>query len=89
MSNEKRPFMDGITLEALEAEIEEPREVEQDAPLTKEQFAAQMQRLNERARAAGLKPLQLMAQTYAKLGMAMLEGVLASLESDDSPKKKA
>ncbi len=60
----------------------------QDVPLTKEEFAAQMQRLTERARAAGLNPIQTMARTYANLGMAMLNGILASLENADSSKKK-
>ena len=59
-----------------------------DVPLTKEEFAAQMQQLTERARAAGLNPLRAMFQTYARQGRATLEGILASLESDDSPKKK-
>ncbi len=59
-----------------------------DAPLTKEEFADQMQRLTERARAAGLNPIHTMVQTYAKRGMAIVEGLLASLESDDSSKEK-
>ena len=63
-------------------------EPEQEVPLTQEALAAQMQRLTERARAVGLKPLRTMAQTYARRGMAMLDGLLASLESDDSSKKK-
>mgnify|MGYP001579455470 CR=1 FL=1 len=69
----------------VQGQVTEP---DQDTPLTQEQFAAQMQRLAERARAAGLNPLQTMAQTYARRGMAILEGLLASLESDDSSKKK-
>mgnify|MGYP001561616970 CR=1 FL=1 len=60
----------------------------QDAPLTQEEFAAELQRLNERARAAGLKPVQAMAHTYLRQGMVMLEGFLASLEINDSSKKK-
>ena len=59
-----------------------------DAPLTKEELAAQMQRLTERARAAGLNPLKTLIQTYTRQGRAILEGFLDSLESDDSPKKK-
>ncbi len=59
----------------------------QDAPLTKEEFSAQMQRLTERAKAAGLNPLQTLAQTYAKRGMCIIEGLLASLENE-APKKK-
>ena len=74
--------------EAPKAESSRNGEVEQDAPLTKEAFFAQMQRLTERARAAGLKPLHAMAQTYARRGMAILDGLLASLENDGSSKKK-
>ena len=59
-----------------------------DAPLTQEEFAIEMQRLTERARAAGLSPLHTMAQTYLRQGMVILEGVVASLDTDDSSKKK-
>ena len=59
-----------------------------DAPLTKEMFAAQMQQLAERARAAGLHPLRALAQTYARRFMGVLDGLLDSLESGDNSKKK-
>ena len=72
----------------VDVENEAPKEVGQDAPLTKEEFAAQMQRLTERARAAGLNPIQTMVHTYAKRGMSIIEGLLASLENEDGPKKK-
>ena len=68
-----------------------PQESEsaQDAPLTKEEFAAQMQLLADRARAAGLNPLQTLFQTYAKQGMTLLESMLAALEEKaDNSKKK-
>ena len=74
--------------EAPKAESSRNGEVEQDGPLTKEAFSAQLQRLTESARDAGLKPLQTMAQTYARRVMAMIEGLLSSLEHDDSSKKK-
>ena len=61
----------------------------QDAPLTQEEYAAQLQQLTDRARAAGLQPLQILAHTYIRQGMTMLESFMASLESNDSPKKKA
>ena len=61
---------------------------EQDAPLTKEEFTTSLQRLIERARAAGLHPIHTMAKTYAKQGMTILEGLLASLENANSEKKK-
>ncbi len=59
-----------------------------DDPLTQEEYATQIQRLTERARAAGLKPVQIMTRTYAKLVMDGLESLVASLEGDSSPKKK-
>ena len=77
MSPDKHP-----TIAENEAQTE-------DAPLTKEMFSANLQQLIERARAAGLNPIQTMAKTYVKQGMAILEGLLASLESDDNSKKKA
>lgn len=64
-------------------------EPEQDVPLTQEAFAAQMHQLTERAKAAGLNPIQVMAQTYAKQGMVILEGLLGALANTDSVKKKA
>lgn len=74
--DEKRPI----------AESEAPKE--QDAPLTQEMFAAQMQRLTERARAAGLSPIQTMLQTYAERGRTIIEGMLGAFENEDSSKKK-
>lgn len=69
------------------AEKEAPEE--QDAPITKEEFRAQMQRITERAKAAGLNPVQMMIQTYADQGRAIGRGMLgvflASLENADSP----
>ena len=69
------------------AENKAPKEVEQDIPLTKEMFSAQMQRLIERARAAGLNPIQTMAKTYVRQGMSIIEGLMASLENEDISKK--
>lgn len=80
------------------AEDEAPEEVDQvsgqvvesaqDGPLTKEMFSAQMQRLTERARAAGLHPIQTLAHTYAKRFVAIIEGLLTALENEDISKKK-
>ncbi len=58
----------------------------QDAPLTKETFAAQWQQLIERARAAGLNPIQMLVKAYAKRGEAILGSLLAALEDEDSSK---
>ena len=57
--------------------IEKPSE---DAPLTQAEFQAQLEKLQARARAAGLRPLQVMMAAYAKRGMAVIEGVLSALE---------
>ena len=73
------------------AENEVPQkavEPAQDVPLTKETAAAQLRLLAERTRAAGLDPLRLLAETYLERGRAIFAGLLASLESDDSSKKK-
>lgn len=74
------------------AENEATNEVEQNAPITDEQLAAQMERLAEQAKAAGLNPIKIMVQTYAKKGraasLALLDGLLGAIEDDDTPKKK-
>ena len=71
-----------------EAESEQAVEPAQVVPLTKETFSAQIQRLTERAKAAGWSPLHTMVQTYVKRGMAVIEGLLTGLENEDSSKKK-
>ena len=68
--------------------VEEVIEPEQDAPLTQETFADQMQLLTNRARAAGLSPVHTLVRTYAKRGRIILESILGALESADSSKKK-
>ena len=67
--------------------IEKPSE---DVPLTQAEFQAQLEKLQARARAAGLRPLQVMMAAYAKRGMAVIEGVLNALEegSNTPPKKE-
>ena len=52
---------------------------------TREELAAKFEQLAARARAAGLSPLQTMAQTYVKRGMAMLDSILSALE--EAPNK--
>ena len=64
------------------------RAAKQDAPITKEELADQMQLLSARARAAGLNPIKSLLQAYGVLGMGMLEGLLLSLENAGNPKKK-
>lgn len=59
-----------------------------EAPMTQEQFTAEMHELTERARAAGLSPVKAMAQNYVRQGASVLESFLASMENANTPKKK-
>jgi hypothetical protein len=74
------------------SENEEPKKTEQasepDAPMTQEQFSAQWAQLTERAKAAGLRPIQVLIRSYAQQGMTMLDKVLEGLEPVDSKKKQ-
>ena len=74
------------------SENEEPKKIEQtsqpDALMTQEQFTAQLTQLTERAKAAGLRPIQAMLTSYIKQGMNMLDKMLEGLEPVDSSKKK-
>ena len=102
MTDTKEPSTMSPDKKRLLAKKEAPQEVEQvseqaielaqDAPITKEIFEAQVQRLIERARAAGLNPVRTLARTYAKRGLAILDGLLSALENErspaDNPKKK-
>ncbi len=85
---EKHPIAKAAAPTEVEQVSGQAVEPAEDALLTKEVFVAQAQQLLEQARAAGLKPIQMMTQTYAKRGMAILEGLLASLGNEDSSKKK-
>ena len=61
---------------------------EQDMLLTKEMFVTQIRQIIERARAAGLSPIRMMAKAYVKQGTTILEGLLSSLENENTSKKK-
>lgn len=61
---------------------------EKEEPPTKEEIADQFQQLSERAKAAGLSPLQMMIQAYAEQGRAVVEGLLGAYENAGSTKKK-
>lgn len=87
--DEKRPIAENEAPKDVEQVSEQAVEPAQDVPLiTKEEFAAQMQRLAERARAAGLNPIRALAQTYIKQGVVMLDSILGALENRASPRKK-
>lgn len=75
------------------AENEAPKKVEgpssegaKAAPMTSEEFSAALEQLTARAKAAGLRPLQVMLASYAKQGMVVLDNLLASFE-ESTPKK--
>ena len=70
---------------ANEKPKEETKE-EQVLPLTSEEFGSALADLIERARAAGMRPLQIMAATYMKQSIAMVDGLLAALEGGDKEK---
>ena len=53
---------------------------ESEAPLTSAEFMASFDALVKRAKAAGVRPLEVMATTYLKQGMGLLDGMLAALE---------
>ena len=52
----------------------------QAEPLTAEEFREAFDRLVKRARAAGVRPLEVLAKTYLQQGVAMLDSMLAPLE---------
>ena len=66
-------------------EAEEPMPPETEASKTRKELAAKFEELAARARAAGISPLQVMAQTYIKRGMAVIDSVLSALE--EAPKE--
>lgn len=59
--------------------------IKEEAPLTAREFSASLEQLTARAKASGLRPIQILAATYAKQGMAMLDGLLSSLD-ETAPK---
>ena len=58
-----------------------------DGPLTTDEFTAQFNRLADRARAAGIRPLLTMDRAYVRQGMAIIESLLQSLDEGNSKKK--
>jgi len=74
--------------------IEEPTEEtpavekrDEETPLTAEQFSATLTELVTRARAAGLRPVQMMISSYVKQGMSVMDGLLGALEGINQKKK--
>lgn len=71
-----------------EKDLEAPQEEAQGPPLTSQEFVAAMDNLFKRAKAAGVRPLQVMAETYVKKGMGVIDGLLAALEDGNGKGKK-
>jgi G3E family GTPase len=62
--------------------------VEEQQPLTSEQFSAALTTLVTRAKQAGLRPIQMMASTYIAQGLSMIDGLLGAFDESDQKKKK-
>ena len=86
--DEKPPIAEQEAPQEVEQVSEQAIEPAQDNPMTTEIFKAQLHQLTERARAAGLSPIRMLIQAYAKRGEALVNSVLAGLENADEPKKK-
>ena len=63
-------------------------EASQKSEETREELAAKLEELSVRAKAAGLSPLRMMAEAYAKRGLNVLDHLLSALE-EDSTKRPA
>ena len=62
--------------------------VEEQQPLTADQFSTALTTLTGRARKAGLRPIQMMASAYIQQGLSMIDGLLGAFDDDDEKKKK-
>ena len=67
---------------------EEAPVVEEQQPLTSEQFSAALTTLVTRAKTAGLRPIRMMATTYLAQGLSMIDGLLGAFDESDQKKKK-
>ena len=59
---------------------------DQAPPLTAEEFGEALDKLFNRAREAGVRPLQTLAATYAKAGLGILDSLLSALEKGSKDK---
>jgi len=69
-----------------EALVVEDEDEDKEPPLTAELFSATLTELVTRARAAGLRPIQMMFGSYVKQGMSMVDGLLGALEGNQKKK---
>ena len=72
-----------------QSKLEAPKEKEElFLPLTSQEFTEALDMLVARARTAGLRPLQIMARTYVRQSMGLIDGLLAALDGDKDKKDK-
>jgi hypothetical protein len=57
-------------------------------PLTTDQLVESFEELITRGRDAGFRPLRVLAATYIKQGLAVVDGVLGAFEEGKKGKKK-
>ena len=69
-------------------DLEAPKKKDADIPITAQEFQDALDTLFERAKAAGLRPIQVMGRTYARKGLEVFDRMLAALEGDDEKEKK-
>ena len=87
MTENEEPKKIEETIEQVSEQVSE--QAIAPAPLmTQEEFAVQMAQLTDRARAAGLRPIQAMLAAYVKQGMNVLDKLLEGLEPANSSKKE-
>ena len=66
-----------------QSKLEAAKEREEPVlPLTSQEFADALDKLVAQARTAGLRPLQIMAATYVRQSMGLIDGLLAALDGD-------
>ena len=70
-------------------DLEAPKQEEaRDLAMTAQEFQDALDALFKRAKAAGVRPLKEMAQSYAKKGLGAIEGLLAAMEEGPNKAKK-
>ena len=68
--------------------LEAPKNKDAGPPMTGQEFRDALDALFERAKAAGVKPIQEMARAYARKGLEVFDRMMVALEDDTEGKKK-
>ena len=68
--------------------LEAPENKGAGPPMTGQEFQDALDTLFERAKAAGVKPIQEMARAYARKGLEIFDKMMAALEDDTEAEKK-